>query len=156
MKIRSLTGLEILDSRGRPTVAAICELENGVRVQAHAPSGASTGKHEAHELRDGEAGRYGGKGVRQAVANVGLLREALSGIDAFDQASVDRALCQADGSADKSRLGANALLAVSCAVARAGAESHRLPLWRWLASGRPACLSLDADQSEGGTTHEPA
>ena len=71
MKIRSLQGLEILDSRGRPTVAAICELENGARAQAHAPSGASTGKHEAHELRDGDSAWYAGKGVGQAVSNIG-------------------------------------------------------------------------------------
>ena len=153
MKIRSLEGLEILDSRGRPTVAAICELDNGVRVQAHAPSGASTGKHEAHELRDGDSARYGGKGVRQAVSNIGLLREALHGVDAFDQAKVDQALCEVDGSADKSRLGANALLAVSCAVARAGAVSHRVPLWRWLAGTRQATMPLPMVNILSGGLH---
>ena len=130
-KIRQVTALEILDSRGNPTLRAGVELEDGSTGWANVPSGASTGAHEAHELRDNEPARYGGKGVRQAVENVrGPLAAAVKGLEAGDCRQVDSALREADGS--KSRLGANALLAVSLAAARAAAASAGQPLWRCL------------------------
>ena len=123
-KIRRVTALEILDSRGNPTLRAGVELEDGSTGWANVPSGASTGAHEAHELRDNEPARYGGKGVRQAVENVrGPLAAAVKGLEAGDCRQVDSALREADGSKNKSRLGANALLAVSLAAARAAAAS---------------------------------
>ena len=132
-KIRRVTALEILDSRGNPTLRAGVELEDGSTGWANVPSGASTGAHEAHELRDNEPARYGGKGVRQAVENVrGPLAAAVKGLEAGDCRQVDSALREADGSKNKSRLGANALLAVSLAAARAAAASAGQPLWRCL------------------------
>ena len=132
-KIRQVTALEILDSRGNPTLRAGVELEDGSTGWANVPSGASTGAHEAHELRDNEPARYGGKGVRQAVENVrGPLAAAVKGLEAGDCRQVDSALREADGSKNKSRLGANALLAVSLAAARAAAASAGQPLWRCL------------------------
>ncbi|MBY0504966.1 MAG: phosphopyruvate hydratase [Bryobacteraceae bacterium] len=154
MKIQAIHGWEILDSRGRPTVAALCELSDGTRAQAHAPSGASTGKHEAHELRDGDPLWYAGKGVGRAVAHVnGELRQAVLGLDAQDQARVDRALCEADGTPNKSRLGANALLAISCAVARACAASLRVPLWQYLRGQRAAAMPLPMVNILSGGLH---
>lgn len=132
-RIVALKGREILDSRGRPTVEAEITLESGTRVRASVPSGASTGRHEAVELRDGDQSRYQGRGVRRAVANVdGLLAEAVVGLDVTDQEAVDRALLAADGTPDKSVVGANALLAASLAAARAGANAAGIPLWRHL------------------------
>ena len=132
-KIRRVTALEILDSRGNPTLRAGVELEDGSTGWANAPSGASTGAHEAHELRDNEPARYGGKGVRQAVENVrGPLAAAVKGLEAGDCRQVDSALREADGSKNKSRLGANALLAVFLAAARAAPSSSGQPLWRCL------------------------
>ncbi|MBO0746694.1 MAG: phosphopyruvate hydratase, partial [Candidatus Dormibacteraeota bacterium] len=126
---------EALDSRGNPTVACEVRLDGGARGVATAPSGASTGSHEAHELRDG-GGRYGGKGVRRAVANAaGELAEAVRGLDAHDQDAVDRALLTADGTPNVGRLGANATLAISIAVALAAAGADRLPLYRHLQGG---------------------
>jgi len=123
---------EILDSRGNPTVEADVLLESGVMGRAAVPSGASTGSREAIELRDGDAGRYLGKGVRQAVENVNTeISEALVGLDAEEQAFLDRTLIELDGTENKSRLGANAMLAVSMAVARAAAEEAGLPLYRY-------------------------
>ena len=131
--ITSLRGLEILDSRGNPTVAAEVTLACGARGYAAAPSGASTGSREAIELRDGDAKRYGGKGVQRAVGHVnGELRTVLLGTDSTDQAALDARLIQLDGTAGKSRLGANALLAVSLATARAAAASKGVPLYRHL------------------------
>jgi enolase len=124
---------EVLDSRGRPTVEVEVTCRDGARGRAITPSGASTGRHEAVELRDGDPSRYGGKGVRKAVANVReLLTNRLLGLPATDQARVDRILCEIDGTPDKSRAGANAILGVSMAVARAAAASKGVPLWRWL------------------------
>ena len=132
-QITGLRGLEILDSRGNPTVAADVTLACGARGYAAAPSGASTGSREALELRDGDPKRYGGKGVLRAVGHVnGELRTALLGTDSADQAALDARLIQLDGTAGKSRLGANALLAVSLATARATAASQGLPLYRHL------------------------
>ena len=128
--ITGLRGLEILDSRGNPTVAAEVTLACGARGYAAAPSGASTGSREAIELRDGDAKRYGGKGVQRAVGHVnGELRTALLGTDSTDQAALDARLIQLDGTAAKSRLGANALLAVSLATARAAAASKGVALY---------------------------
>ncbi len=124
---------EVLDSRGNPTVEAEVGLESGALGRAIVPSGASTGEHEALELRDGDAGRFLGKGVEKAVANViENIAPELIGADAADQAAIDAALCELDGTATKSALGANAILAVSMACARAAAAAHELPLYRYL------------------------
>src|SRR5213592_3293365 len=123
---------EILDSRGTPTIEADVLLESGVMGRAAVPSGASTGSREAIELRDGDKSRYGGKGVLKAVENVNTeVSEAIVGIDATEQAFIDKTLIELDGSENKSRLGANALLAVSMATARAAAEESGLPLYRY-------------------------
>ncbi|MFU0831629.1 MAG: Enolase [Oscillospiraceae bacterium] len=132
-RIKSVKGLEIIDSRGNPTVEATVELENGVTGRGAVPSGASTGTYEALELRDGDQARFGGKGVLKAVGNInGPINNAVHGLDATDTAAVDSALLAADGSPDKSNLGANAILAVSLAAARAGANALGLPLYRFL------------------------
>jgi enolase len=124
---------EILDSRGNPTVEADVTLVNGVMGRAAVPSGASTGEHEAVELRDGDPKRYGGKGVLKAVQNVNeVIAPELKGLKALDQAAVDRRLLELDGTPNKSNLGANALLAVSMANARAAANHQELPLYRYL------------------------
>jgi enolase len=131
--ISSIEALEILDSRGNPTLRATVRLDSGHSGTAAVPSGASTGTREALELRDGDPARFGGKGVKQAVANVeGPIAAALLGRDAGDQAAIDARLCELDGSADKSRLGANALLAVSLATAHAAAAARTIPLYRHL------------------------
>ena len=123
---------EILDSRGNPTIEADVLLESGIMGRAAVPSGASTGSREAIELRDGDKGRYGGKGVLKAVENVNTeISEAIVGLDAVEQAFIDRTLLDLDGTENKSRLGANATLAVSMAVARAAAEEAGLPLYRY-------------------------
>ncbi|MBQ8746600.1 MAG: phosphopyruvate hydratase [Clostridia bacterium] len=132
MKIQNITGREILDSRGNPTVEATVILEDGTTGTASVPSGASTGMYEAVELRDGEKKRYGGKGVRNAVSNVNTtIRKALIG-RAASFYDVDRILIETDGTENKSNLGANATLAVSLACARAAARSFRMPLYRYL------------------------
>ena len=124
---------EILDSRGHPTVEADVVLESGVSGRAAVPSGASTGSKEAVELRDGDAARYGGKGVTRAIENVNTeICEAVLGLDGTEQGLVDRTLIDLDGTENKSRLGANAILAVSCAIAKAAAEECSLPLYRYL------------------------
>src|SRR5437764_10881384 len=120
---------EVLDSRGNPTVEADVLLESGVMGRAAVPSGASTGSREAIELRDGDAKRYGGKGVLRAVEHINTeISEAVLGLDASEQAFLDRTLVDLDGTENKSRLGANATLAVSMAVARAAAEESGLPV----------------------------
>ncbi len=131
--ILNIVGREILDSRGNPTVEVDVELESGAAGRASVPSGASTGVHEAVELRDGDKGRYGGKGVSQAVAAVnGELFDTLSGLDVADQVAIDRAMIELDGTPNKSRLGANAILGVSLAVAKAAATQAELPLYRYV------------------------
>ena len=131
--LRALRAREILDSRGHPTVAVEATLEAGARALAAVPSGASTGAHEAHERRDGDPARYRGRGVRAAVAAVeGEIQDAVLGLDAMDQRALDDALNALDGTPDKSRLGANALLGVSLAAARAAARSRGVPLYRHL------------------------
>jgi enolase len=124
---------EILDSRGNPTVEADVLLESGILGRAAVPSGASTGQKEAVELRDGDGQRYSGKGVLRAVENVNTeICEAIIGLDAFEQCFIDQILIDLDGTENKARLGANAILAVSCAVAKAAAEEASLPLYRYL------------------------
>jgi len=126
-------GREILDSRGNPTVEVEVELESGVVGVAAVPSGASTGAHEAVELRDGDTKRYGGKGVLQAVENVNeVLGPEIVGMDALEQVAIDRALCDLDGTPNKGRLGANAILGISLAVAKAAAADLEMPLYRYL------------------------
>jgi enolase 1/2/3 len=145
---------EVLDSRGRPTVEVEVTCRDGARGRAITPSGASTGRHEAVELRDGDPKRYGGKGVRKAVANVrDLLTNRLLGLPATDQARVDRILCEIDGTPDKSRAGANAILGVSMAVARAAAASKGVPLWRWLDPDGLARLPLPMVNLISGGLH---
>ncbi len=132
-KIASIQAQEILDSRGNPTVRVHLALESGVRVSASVPSGASTGENEAVELRDGDKGRYGGKGVLNAIANVNeTIALALIGADPSRQAEIDGMLIDLDGTPNKASLGANAILGVSMAVARAAAEEAKLPLYAYL------------------------
>jgi enolase len=145
---------EILDSRGRPTVEVDIELSDGSLGRASVPSGASTGRNEAQELRDGDHARYGGLGVRGAVGNVvETIAPAIAGCDPFDQPGLDRLLIELDGTPDKSRLGANAILGVSAAVARAAASARRLPLWRYLSRGGEAVLPLPMVNIVSGGLH---
>jgi len=140
-RIASVRAMEILDSRGNPTVRVRVTLENGVAASASVPSGASTGENEALELRDGDKERYGGKGVRKAVTNVNqAIAPKLAGMDPAHQAEIDRLMLELDGTPNKSRLGANAILGVSMAVARAAALSASLPLYAYL--GGPGAVRL--------------
>jgi enolase len=139
-EIVKVVGREILDSRGNPTVEADVFLADGSMGRAAVPSGASTGEKEAVELRDGDKSRYGGKGVTKAVSNINTaIRKAVTGLDAADQRGVDAAMIGLDGTPNKAKLGANAILAVSMGTARAAANAHRLPLYRYL-GGANACL----------------
>src|SRR6478672_13358267 len=139
--IEAIHGREILDSRGNPTVEVEVYLFNGAMGRAAVPSGASTGAHEAIELRDGDKKRYGGKGVLEAVANVNEdLAEVVVGMDALDQVGVDQVMREVDGTQNKARMGANAMLGVSLAVARAAADTVGLPLYRYL--GGPNARTL--------------
>jgi len=130
--IELIQAREILDSRGNPTVEVDVLLSDGASGRAAVPSGASTGEHEAHELRDGDKARYGGKGVLAAVQNIRSIEDELVGLDATDQMLIDHVLIELDGTPNKAKLGANAVLGVSLAVARAAAESVGLPLYRYL------------------------
>jgi enolase len=135
--IKDVSGLEIIDSRGNPTVEAEVVLASGARGRAAVPSGASTGSREAHELRDGDKKRYVGKGVLKAVANVnGEIKKAVAGMDAADQAKLDRRMIELDGTENKGRLGANAILAVSLAAAKANAADRGAPLFEALGGGK--------------------
>jgi enolase len=139
-RIESVRAREVLDSRGMPTVEVEVTLAGGASARSSVPAGASTGRHEAVELRDGDPARYRGKGVRRAVANVNeLIGPDLVGRDALDQSAIDALLCELDGTESKSRLGANALLGVSLAVASAAAAARGLPLWRSL-GGEEVCV----------------
>jgi enolase len=152
--IEDIIGREILDSRGNPTVEVDVFLEDGAVGTAMVPSGASTGAHEAVELRDADDGRYGGKGVLAAVRNVNeTLRSEMLGVDALDQVSVDRLLISLDGTENKSRLGANALLGVSLAVAHAAAESVGLPLYRYLGGAGARTLPVPLVNILNGGKH---
>src|SRR2546430_9524912 len=130
--IRHIQAREILDSRGNPTIEVDVRLDTGGFGRAAVPSAASTGEHEAVKLRDGDKSRFAGKGVRKAVANVNQkIAPILKGLDARDQANIDKKLIELDGTPTKRNLGANAMLAVSLAVARAAAEAENLPLFRY-------------------------
>ena len=145
---------EILDSRGNPTVEADILLESGVMGRAAVPSGASTGSREAIELRDADAGRYLGKGVLQAVENVNTeISEAIIGLDAEEQAFIDKTLIELDGTENKSRLGANAILAVSMAVSRAAAEEAGLPLYRYFGGSGPMQMPVPMMNVINGGAH---
>ena len=151
--IATIIGREILDSRGNPTVEVDVVLEDGHRGRAAVPSGASTGAHEAHELRDGGT-RYGGKGVQKAVEAVnGEIRRALDGFDADDQRGLDKLLCDLDGTENKKRLGANAILGVSLANARAAADSHEQPLYRYLGGEEATLLPVPMMNIVNGGMH---
>ena len=153
-RIEWVQGREILDSRGNPTVEAEVMLESGVVGWAAVPSGASTGEHEAVELRDGDARRYLGKGVSRAVQNIAqTIAPALEDQDAAEQAEVDRLLMQLDGTPNKSRLGANAILAVSLAVARAVADTLELPLYRYLGGVSASLLPVPLMNIVNGGVH---
>jgi enolase len=145
---------EILDSRGNPTIEADVVLESGVSGRAAVPSGASTGSKEAVELRDGDPKRYGGKGVQKAVEHVNTeICEAIIGLDASEQAFVDRTMIELDGTENKQRLGANAILAVSCAVAKAAAEESTLPLYRYLGGAGEMALPVPLMNVINGGAH---
>ena len=153
-QIEAVFGREILDSRGNPTVEVEALLSGGATGRAAVPSGASTGEREAVELRDGDKKRYGGKGVRKAVGHVnGEIAEALAGADARDQALVDRVLCELDGTPNKGRLGANAILGASLAVARAAAEGSGLPLYRYLGGAGATTLPVPMMNVINGGAH---
>jgi enolase len=152
--ILDILAREILDSRGNPTVEVDVMLESGASGRAAVPSGASTGKHEAVELRDGDAARYRGKGVLKAVQAVnGEIFDVLSGLDAEDQVAIDAAMIDLDGSANKSRLGANAILGVSLAVAKAAAEDAGLPLYRYVGGTAARTLPVPMMNIVNGGAH---
>jgi len=152
--IKNVIGREILDSRGNPTIEAVVTLENGITGRGAAPSGASTGSFEALELRDGDASRFGGKGVTKAVGNINTtIREAIKGMDSTDTAEIDRRLIETDGTKDKSSLGANAILAVSLAAARAGANALKLPLYRFIGGINAVTLPVPMMNILNGGAH---
>jgi enolase len=152
-EILEITAREILDSRGNPTVEVEVELVSGARGRAAVPSGASTGAHEAVELRDG-GDRYGGKGVRRAVEHVNTeIAEVVIGLDALDQRLLDEELCTLDGTPDKGRLGANAILGVSLAAARAGADEVELPLYRYVGGANAHVLPMPLLNVLNGGAH---
>ena len=156
-KIRSVTAREVIDSRGNPTLEADVVLESGAVGSAMVPSGASTGIHEALELRDGDVKRYGGKGVLQAVANVkSKIAPALVGKDAADTQGVDRVMIDLDGTKNKKSLGANAILGVSLAAARAAATAAGLPLYRWLGGDKATVLPVPMANIINGGAHSDA
>ena len=153
-RISGVHAREILDSRGNPTVEVDVTLDGGARGRAAVPSGASTGRREALELRDGDPARYGGKGVLKAVAAVnGEIRGALIGRDAADQAGIDRTMIELDGTEAKARLGANAILGVSLAAARAAANDADMPLYRFIGGGDPGPLPTPMMNILNGGAH---
>ena len=150
VSIVKVCGREVLDSRGNPTVEASVMLSDGSVGMASVPSGASTGKFEAHELRDTSSARYNGKGVLDAVCNINKkICPALVGVSAFEQYEIDRIMCEDDGTENKSKLGANAILAVSMACARAASNSYHLPLFKYI--GGVAARNLPIQQLEKAT-----
>ncbi|MGL6182398.1 MAG: phosphopyruvate hydratase, partial [Aestuariivirga sp.] len=152
--ILDVTAREILDSRGNPTVEVDVVLEDGSMGRAAVPSGASTGAHEAVELRDGDKSRYLGKGVTKAVAAVnGEIFDALAGMEAEDQIAIDRTMIELDGTANKAKLGANAVLGVSLAVAKAAAESCGLPLYRYVGGAAARTLPVPMMNIINGGAH---
>jgi len=153
-KIVNVTALEILDSRGNPTIRVRVELNNGITAAASVPSGASTGENEALELRDGDKARYGGKGVLQAVANVNTrIAPKLTGLDVCDQEGIDQFLIDLDGTPTKANLGANAILGVSMAVARAAALAQGLPLYAYLGGEKAVRLPVPMMNIVNGGKH---
>src|SRR5258708_6011934 len=153
-QITQIHAREILDSRGNPTLEAEVTLADGSLGRAAVPSGASTGSREAVELRDGDKARYLGKGVKNAVANVnGVIAQALKGFDADDQIGLDAKLIALDGTSNKGKLGANALLGVSLANAHAVAASKKLPLWKYLAGSREPVLPVPMMNIINGGAH---
>jgi enolase len=150
--VREVLAREILDSRGNPTVEVEVDLEGGGRGRAAVPSGASTGAHEALELRDGDK-RYSGKGVLKALEHVHHLGKAIEDLDALDQARIDAVMIDADGTPNKARLGANAILGVSMAVARAAADAVGLPLWRYLGGAQARVLPVPFMNILNGGAH---
>ncbi|MEI6589388.1 MAG: phosphopyruvate hydratase [Verrucomicrobiota bacterium] len=155
--ISSVTAREIIDSRGNPTIEVDVKLAGGAFGRAAVPSGASTGEHEALELRDGEAKRYGGKGVLKAVANVkAKIAPTLIGHDAFDQVGIDRAMIKLDGTPTKANLGANAILGVSMAVAKAAASASNQPLYKYLGGPNAKVLPVPMMNIMNGGAHSDA
>ncbi|HKC90376.1 MAG TPA: phosphopyruvate hydratase, partial [Candidatus Limnocylindria bacterium] len=153
-RIASVTAREVLDSRGDPTIAVDITLVGGARATAMVPSGASTGAHEAVELRDGDKKRYRGKGVRKAVQNVEqTIAPAIKGRDALDQRGLDDAVIALDGTPNKAKLGANAILGVSLATARAAAVANGVPLYRHLATGPASTLPVPLMNILNGGKH---
>lgn len=154
MKIKDIHAREILDSRGTPTVAAEVVLEGGCRGEASVPSGASTGQHEALELRDGDMARYFGKGVLKAVGNVNdIISPELIGMNVFEQRAIDMAMRELDGTENKSKLGANAILAVSLAVAKAAAAYMKVPLYHYLGAPNSNVLPVPMMNIINGGAH---
>ncbi len=154
LEIVGVHAREILDSRGNPTVEVEVQVETGDVGRAAVPSGASTGEHEALELRDGDPSRYLGKGVRKAVENVnGAIRQAILGLDAEDQWAVDARMRELDGTPTKSSLGANAILGVSLATARAAAQANGLPLFRWVGGVQARTLPVPMMNILNGGAH---
>ncbi|MCF6364612.1 MAG: phosphopyruvate hydratase [Bacteroidales bacterium] len=154
MKIEKIKAAEVLDSRGNPTVEVEITLECGVKARAIVPSGASTGKKEAVELRDGDKKRYGGKGVLKAIANVNdIIAPAIIGIDASKQRLIDQTMIELDGTPNKAKLGANAILGVSMAVARAAAECFDMPLYRYLGGVNAHILPCPSMNVINGGSH---
>ena len=152
-KIKQVFAREILDSRGNPTVEADVVLSDGTTGRAAVPSGASTGVHEAVELRDG-GDRYGGKGVTKAVENVlTVIKPAVVGMDALDQATLDKKMLELDGTPNKGKLGANAILAVSLAAARAAADFRKVPLYRYLGGDDAVVLPVPMMNILNGGSH---
>jgi enolase len=152
-RIQTLVAREILDSRGNPTIEVDVVLENGAFGRAAVPSGASTGSMEAMELRDGDKARYGGKGVLKAVANVAALAPSLAGLNALDQRLVDQTLIEADGTPNKGNLGANAMLGISLATAKAAAQSSGLPLFRYVGGTNANLLPVPMMNIINGGAH---
>src|SRR6187397_3227872 len=152
--ITDIIGREILDSRGNPTVEVDVVLENGSRGRAAVPSGASTGAHESAELRDGDKARFGGKGVRKAIDAVnGEIFDAVGGMDAEAQDKIDETLIALDGTPNKGRLGANAILGVSLAVAKAAAAAHQAPLYRYVGGTAARLLPVPMMNILNGGVH---
>ena len=157
MKIEKITGREILDSRGNPTVEVDILLESGVMGRASVPSGASTGENEALELRDGDKKRYGGKGVLKAVENINtIIAPALKGMSALDQIGIDHAMLALDGTKTKSKLGANAILGVSLAVAKAAANYLDIPLYRYIGGTTTYVMPVPMMNIINGGSHSDA
>ena len=154
MKIKNIKSMEILDSRGNPTVSVEVTLENGCKAEASVPSGASTGQHEAVELRDGDPTRYFGKGVLKAVSNVNdIIAPELCGMRVFEQMAIDSRMRELDGTPNKSRLGANAILAVSLAVAKAAAAYMNTPLYHYLGAPNSNVMPVPMMNIINGGSH---